>query len=121
MNIMVMMIYLLVLDYRCQALEFKASKSQKKIMKRVNKFLIGETQPAEIDGDTKFSKSLSSGQESEYLEEGNEQFVEVNRLPQNINIQDIALFPEESTSKTNEDIVKGMKYQNFRLNNYYDR
>lgn len=108
-----MMIYLLVLDYRCQALEFKASKSQKKILKKVNKFLIGETQPSEIDGDTKFSKSISSGQEPECLEEGNEQFVEVNRLPQNINIQDIALCPQESTSKAEEDIVKGMKYQNY--------
>ncbi|CAH2043609.1 unnamed protein product, partial [Iphiclides podalirius] len=81
---------------RCRALEYKASKSQKKILKRVNKFLLGETQQCENDGDRKMT--MSSGQVSDNSEEGNEQFVEPKRDPQNINIQDVAVSQEDPSS-----------------------
>ncbi|KAJ8715050.1 hypothetical protein PYW08_005031 [Mythimna loreyi] len=73
---------------RCRALEFKPTKSQKKVMKRVNKMLVGQEQP-QLSGDGRRKMSTcSSGSEvlAEGFEEGGEQFVETMREHQDINL-----------------------------------
>ncbi|XP_026725761.1 arginyl-tRNA--protein transferase 1 [Trichoplusia ni] len=74
---------------RCRALQFKTSKSQKKVLKRVNKYLLGEEllQPATGAGARKMS-TCSSGSDvlGEGFDEGGEQFIETLREHQDINI-----------------------------------
>lgn len=77
--------------YRCRALEFKASKSQKKVLKRFNKYLSGQVECDKQPGDSTRKMSTCSS-ETEMLEsfgEGAEQFVESTKEPQDININNI--------------------------------
>ncbi|CAK1586917.1 unnamed protein product [Parnassius mnemosyne] len=74
---------------RCKALEFKATKSQKKILKRVNKYLAGDAQQSVSEGNPKMSTSQTDEHIVENLEEGVEQFMETKRDPKVINIKDI--------------------------------
>ncbi|XP_039756399.1 arginyl-tRNA--protein transferase 1 isoform X1 [Pararge aegeria] len=87
---------------RCRALEFKTSKSQKKVMKRFNKFLMGQE---EISGESKVS---GSNEDMTVDTEGREEFVESRRRHQDINIagvdissigQPVHYFPKETSEK----------------------
>ncbi|XP_068617683.1 arginyl-tRNA--protein transferase 1 [Battus philenor] len=91
---------------RCKALEFKASKSQKKILKRVNKFLMDEKHDLGNEGERK----MSTSQSSERIEclEGHDQFMEAKRDPKVININNIKMVSEELIKMNqSEDAAKG--------------
>ncbi|OWR49466.1 arginyl-tRNA-protein transferase 1 isoform 1 [Danaus plexippus plexippus] len=79
---------------RCRALEFKASKSQKKVLKSFNKFLIGE----EIS-----DISAQESREDVAMEqvEGQEQFLESKRPHEDVNIagMDIPFIEEADDSR----------------------
>ncbi|XP_046969534.1 arginyl-tRNA--protein transferase 1 isoform X1 [Vanessa cardui] len=82
---------------RCRALEFKSSKSQKKILKRFNKFLMGQDE----------DKSMSRSNEDMTIDdaEGREQFVETTRVHQEGIITDTDLpFIEDASDPRNEEL-----------------
>ncbi|CAH2092903.1 unnamed protein product [Euphydryas editha] len=86
---------------RCRALEFKTSKSQKKVLKRFNKFLIGQD---ELSSENKISSK--SNEDMAVDDEGREQFVETTRAPQQGVITDIDLpFIEEEDDPKNKETV----------------
>lgn len=66
-------------------LEFKPSKSQKKILKRFNKFLSGE----EVAKSNNRKMSTSSSTSEDMGEQGVEQFVESTIEPQNIDVGNV--------------------------------
>ncbi|KAI5642164.1 arginyl-tRNA--protein transferase 1 [Phthorimaea operculella] len=71
---------------RCRVQEFKASKSQKKVLKRFNRFLSGDT-TASGDSDRKMSTSSSLGDLHGECGEGmGEQFVETTKQHQDIDV-----------------------------------
>nr|XP_021199343.2 arginyl-tRNA--protein transferase 1 [Helicoverpa armigera] len=72
---------------RCRTLEFKPSKSQKKVLKRVNKLLVGQDGPDPSPESGRKMSTGSSGSEvlAEGFEEGGEQFIETMREHQDIN------------------------------------
>lgn len=79
---------------RCRSQEFKATKSQKKILKRINKFLSGQdVSPTHETGRKMSTCSSDSEILVEGFEEGGEQFIETMREQQDINLD---------TFKTNE-------------------
>ncbi|XP_072944615.1 arginyl-tRNA--protein transferase 1 isoform X2 [Epargyreus clarus] len=85
---------------RCKALEFKASKSQKKVLKQFNKYLIGQEEAAG-GGD----QQMSSGSEDIRLEdygEGPELFVETSNAHRDINLTSLVA-PVESNSISSND------------------
>ncbi|XP_038222784.1 arginyl-tRNA--protein transferase 1 [Zerene cesonia] len=65
---------------RCRALEFRPSKSQKKVLKRFNKYLVGEIEPE--CSNRKISSSSDDMKFDEGETEGVEQFVESKQKPQ---------------------------------------
>lgn len=73
---------------RCRALEFKPTKSQKKVLKRVNKMLAGQEKPQPSGDSGRKMSTGSSGSEvlAEGFEEGGEQFIETMREHQDINL-----------------------------------
>lgn len=79
--------------FRCRVLEFKASKSQKKILKRFNKFLSGKEM---ISNDRKMSTSSSAP--DDMGEHGVEQFVESTVTPQDIDVNDVMTTDETQES-----------------------
>ncbi|KPI97013.1 Arginyl-tRNA--protein transferase 1 [Papilio xuthus] len=90
---------------RCKALDFKLTKSQKKILKRINKFLSGE---AEQDKD---ERRMSTSQSYEQIENLGEQFVAPKQDPQMINIKLVRTTPPSgewlaSAKQTHELYVK---------------
>lgn len=66
-------------------LEFKPSKSQKKILKRFNKFLSGE----EVAKSNNRKMSTSSSTSEDMGEQGVEQFVESTIEPLNIDVGNV--------------------------------
>lgn len=76
--------------HRCRALDFKPSKSQKKVFKRVNKFLMGQDEVS--SGEKLKSKSCEDMTVDDI--EAREQFIETTRHHQNINM-DIPFIEEE--------------------------
>lgn len=92
--------------YSCRALEFKTSKSQKKVLKRVNKFLIGQD---ELSAENKLSSK--SNEDMAVDDEGREQFVETTRAPQIGIVADVDLsfIDDEIDSK---NVETGKLYQN---------
>ncbi|KAL4709062.1 hypothetical protein ACJJTC_005923 [Scirpophaga incertulas] len=71
---------------RCKALDFKASKSQKKILKRFNKYLMNTDE----NSTTMERKMSTSGSEDEEpVEQGRDQFVECSRDHQTIDVSSI--------------------------------
>lgn len=74
---------------RCRSQEFKPTKSQKKILKRVNKFLISNVSEPERKMSTCSNGSETFG---EGFEEGGELFVETMRDHQNINLENLKTF-----------------------------
>ncbi|CAB3253309.1 unnamed protein product [Arctia plantaginis] len=99
---------------RCRSLEFKATKSQKKVLKQVNKFLIGhDSTPTEAP---RKMSTCSSGSEvlGEGYEEGGEQYVESMREHQDINLEDfksskvLDVSGDEAQDKNNinSDVIK---------------
>lgn len=71
--------------FRCRMLEFKPSKSQKKILKRFNKFLSGE----EVAKSNNRKMSTSSSTSEDMGEQGVEQFVESTIEPLNIDVGNV--------------------------------
>ncbi|XP_026321324.1 arginyl-tRNA--protein transferase 1 [Hyposmocoma kahamanoa] len=94
---------------RCRAQEFKSSKSQKKVLKRFNKFLSGEEINENRVGDPSRSRSACSSEvEGELFEEGRcEQFVETNRGHKNINLDSITRTNVEESSSNIEEKPNG--------------
>ncbi|KPJ13854.1 Arginyl-tRNA--protein transferase 1 [Papilio machaon] len=76
---------------RCKALDFKATKSQKKILKRINKYLSGETEQDKDD------RRMSTSQSYEQIENLGEQFITPKQDPQIINVHNVTF-----TSGNNE-------------------
>lgn len=72
---------------RCRALEFKLTKSQKKVLKRVNKILSSQDASASAGDSKRKMSTCSSGSEvlAEGFEEGGEQFIETMRDHQDLN------------------------------------
>ncbi|XP_023937280.1 arginyl-tRNA--protein transferase 1 [Bicyclus anynana] len=87
---------------RCRALEFKTTKSQKKVIKRVNKFLMGQ------DEISKESQVSGSNEDMTVDTDGREQFVESRRSHQEINIGDVDIAfidqPAESIAAKSSEI-----------------
>lgn len=73
--------------FRCRALEFKLTKSQKKVLKRVNKILASQDASASAGDSKRKMSTCSSGSEvlAEGFEEGGEQFIETMRDHQDLN------------------------------------
>ncbi|KAG6443353.1 hypothetical protein O3G_MSEX002745 [Manduca sexta] len=92
---------------RCRALEFKSTKSQKKVLKRFNKFLMGQNE-SEAEKGRKMS-TCSSGSEvlGEGFEEGVEQYVETTREPQDMNIAEIQSCQMERLNEIIDSNTKG--------------
>ncbi|XP_063537097.1 arginyl-tRNA--protein transferase 1 isoform X1 [Cydia strobilella] len=80
---------------RCRALEFKATKSQKKVLKRFNKYLVGQdtNEKSEPTGDGNRKMSTCSSEAD--MAEGVEQFLESTNVPQKINISNIVKADED--------------------------
>ncbi|KAM3965873.1 arginyltransferase 1 [Aphomia sociella] len=91
---------------RCSALNFKATKSQKKVLKRFNKFLTGQDNCEQTPGDRKMS-TCSSEDNLEYMQEGREHFVEATREHKDIDIANVAAGVEESDKFTCENNTQG--------------
>lgn len=89
--------------FRCRVLEFKGSKSQKKILKRFNKFLSGK----EISQVNDRKMSTGSGASDDLEEQGVEQFVESTIKPQDIDVNIIMKTeqPHETADKECEGRV----------------
>lgn len=98
-----------IFSYSCRAQEYKSSKSQKKVLKRFNKFLSGEETNKNHVGDTSRKRSTCSSEvEGEVFEEGRgEQFVETNRGHQNINLDSITTANIEESSSNVEEKLNG--------------
>ncbi|VVC92115.1 unnamed protein product, partial [Leptidea sinapis] len=84
---------------RCRALEFKATKSQKKVLKRFNKYLMGEE---EVLG--KSNRKLSESSDDMKLDYcgGGDEFVESKQKPQELNI-----YLRDGTENLNESSSSG--------------
>ncbi|XP_061718518.1 arginyl-tRNA--protein transferase 1 [Cydia pomonella] len=80
---------------RCRALEFKATKSQKKVLKRFNKYVVGQdtNERSEPTGDGNRKMSTCSSEAD--MAEGVEQFLESTNVPQKINISNIVKADDE--------------------------
>lgn len=72
---------------RCRALEFKASKSQKKILKRFNKSLMGQEE--HVAGDAGRRMSTGSSNPDELHGEERDHFVESNKEHQKIDVSSV--------------------------------
>ncbi|XP_063829520.1 arginyl-tRNA--protein transferase 1-like isoform X2 [Ostrinia nubilalis] len=90
---------------RCRALEFKPTKSQKKILKRFNKYLTGQDLGQAADRDRKMS-TCSSGTDEEQIPDGREHYVESTKACQDIDV-DAVLSSDmiEEPAIMNEDNV----------------
>lgn len=101
--------------YSCRAQEFKSSKSQKKVLKRFNKFLSGEETNENRVGDPSRSRSACSSEvEAELFEEGRcEQFVETNREHKNINLDSITRTNVEESSSNIEEKPNGKEFKQY--------
>ncbi|CAG9788705.1 unnamed protein product [Diatraea saccharalis] len=73
---------------RCRIQEFKATKSQKKILKRFNKFMIGNESESLTNSGRKMSTCSGNTDEEEALE-GREYFMESSRVHQAIDVTNI--------------------------------
>ncbi|XP_049875795.1 arginyl-tRNA--protein transferase 1 [Pectinophora gossypiella] len=88
---------------RCKAQEFKPTKSQKKVLKRFNKFLSGEEKDFRSAGDTDRKMSTSSSLGERELEgESGEQFVETTRQHQDINVANVVTADTEEKETNGE-------------------
>ncbi|XP_059052630.1 arginyl-tRNA--protein transferase 1 [Achroia grisella] len=94
---------------RCKALEFKATKSQKKVLKRFNKYLLGpdNTEKPLSNADRKMSTCSSLEDNMEHLQETRECFVEPTRKHQNIDVTNIVIGTEESDELNVDHVYKG--------------
>ncbi|XP_045775221.1 arginyl-tRNA--protein transferase 1 isoform X1 [Maniola jurtina] len=89
---------------RCRALEFKTSKSQKKVMKRFNRYLMG------LDDISEYRR-MSSSNEDMTNTAGREQFVESRRAHQDINIGDVDISFIDQPESINEETPDAMSTQ----------
>ncbi|XP_052756992.1 arginyl-tRNA--protein transferase 1 [Galleria mellonella] len=88
---------------RCRALEFKATKSQKKVLKRFNKYLLGQDN-TESSGNLDRKMSCSSLDDNmEHLQEGQECFVEPTQGHQDIDIANVVIGAVQSDKLNVED------------------
>ncbi|XP_053610397.1 arginyl-tRNA--protein transferase 1 isoform X2 [Plodia interpunctella] len=88
---------------RCRVLEFKATKSQKKVLKKFNRYLSGQTDDGvEGNGERKMS-TCSSGGDAEEGGEGREHFVESHKEHQDIDLSNIKMLTENESG----DVAKG--------------
>ncbi|XP_022122266.2 arginyl-tRNA--protein transferase 1 isoform X1 [Pieris rapae] len=86
---------------RCRALEFKASKSQKKVLKRFNKYLTGEYDLASAE-----RKASSSSEEMNVDESGGELFVKCKQEPLKIDIEADLKYNDSPGDSKCEDTVQ---------------
>lgn len=92
-------------SFRCRVLEFKATKSQKKILKRFNKYLTGQ-EPEQMVGDAgRKMSTCSSGIDEEQFGEGREHYVESNKEHQNIDVNVVLSSSEMIEESVNEDNI----------------
>lgn len=81
--------------FSCCALEFKPSKSQKKVLKRFNKFLANSNNQTGEDNRKMSTCSSASEVLGEGYEEGVEQFVETTKEPQYIDVKDVSILCQD--------------------------
>ncbi|XP_045500708.1 arginyl-tRNA--protein transferase 1 [Colias croceus] len=93
---------------RCRALEFRPSKSQKKVLKRFNKYLVGENEPE--CSHRKISSSSDDMKFDEGEAEGGEQFVESKQKPQMVNLTEKDLNFEENQEGTCQETSANQSY-----------
>lgn len=74
---------------RCRILEFKATKSQKKILKRFNKFLTEKESDSLGTSGGGLMSTCTSDTDGDHLEEGREHIVESSREHQSIDVYNV--------------------------------
>ncbi|CAH2984087.1 unnamed protein product [Chilo suppressalis] len=98
---------------RCRILEFKATKSQKKTLKRFNKFIAGNEAESLKENLGRKMSTGSGNSDEEQLVEGREHYVESAREHQNIDISNIKNTPLQECDdeiQPSSSIVSGEQY-----------
>lgn len=94
--------------HSCRAQEYKTTRSQKKVLKKFNKFLSGEATNRYRMSDSTRRVSTCSSAEAELTEGGRgEQFVETSRGHQTINLDSIVRENIEESSSNVEEKPNG--------------
>ncbi|XP_050666148.1 arginyl-tRNA--protein transferase 1 isoform X2 [Leptidea sinapis] len=90
---------------RCRALEFKATKSQKKVLKRFNKYLMGEE---EVLG--KSNRKLSESSDDMKLDYcgGGDEFVESKQKPQELSFEGVIKYIDDQSTDPSVNEIENL-------------